>query len=139
MPGAAMRTSPPKGTPPVHQEFPGHPVQIINTVREPVPVMLVKGNDPLERLTIDLDSNSVTLDGTSFNGLDPLAVRILQALKEAQGLYLSSRWIGTNISGCNGGEKGVRRHLGTLPEQLQAIIVATSGAGRRLQLPPPNK
>jgi hypothetical protein len=95
---------------------------------------------PPERLNIDLESNSLTLDGITYTDLDPVGLRIIQALaqrmRSGEG-PLSGKQLSQLVPGCSGGEKTVRRHLRSLPEPVQALVKGKPGAGRWLQLPPP--
>jgi hypothetical protein len=90
---------------------------------------------PPQRLVIDLETNTLTLDGVPFTGLDPTGLRIVSWLWEAKGI-VSSKDLCENVPGCGSGEKTVRRHLGKLPREIQALVKPRPGAGRYLELPP---
>jgi hypothetical protein len=92
-----------------------------------------------DRLTIDWESNSLTLDGVVHGGLDPTGLRIIAALQEALwsgNPVVSGPKLSELVPGCRGGEKAVRRKLEKLPEAIQSLVEAERGTGYWLQLPP---
>ena len=95
---------------------------------------------PAERLVIDLDSSSLTLDGTTHQDIDSSGLRIVAALHQAArngNPYLSGKTLSQTVPGCAGGEKTVRRVIGRLPGPLRNLIVGEKGKGYFLKLPPP--
>jgi hypothetical protein len=87
---------------------------------------------PRERLTVDLDSNTATLDGRCFGPLDPDSARILDALRRTGG-WITIKKLCEQI-GCNHATT-LQRWREKLPPELQAIIVGQPGTGLCLQLP----
>jgi hypothetical protein len=87
------------------------------------------------RLTIDLATNCITLDGTPWPELDPVAVRIVQALQQKGGCPIAAKELQRSILGCRGDEKTLRNYIKKLPEPIRACIKAQSGRGRWLELP----
>lgn len=125
---------------------PGHPVRVMNAaeIGELIASSLKacgigsNGNElnPWDtRLTFDLASNCVVLDGHEFPDLNHTAILILQRLATARGSIVSSKTLCKEISECKSGEKTIRRALETLPNPLQDLINGIPGAGRSLQLP----
>ncbi len=95
------------------------------------------GNGPTgsPRLVFDLETLTVTLDGTRHGPLAPIAFQLLKALHEAPGVALSSAHLQTSIPGCKGDEKTLRKHIAGLPRALRDCIKAQPGIGRWLLLP----
>jgi hypothetical protein len=91
------------------------------------------------RLTIDLESNSLTLDGILHADLDPIGLRIIDALEKelrSGNLVVSGSRLSELVPGCRGGEKAVRRKLAKLPKAIRSLVKALPGKGHWLQLPP---
>jgi hypothetical protein len=68
-----------------------------------------RGRSPLpgatRRLEIDLESNTITLDGKQLGGgpIDPAGVRLVGRLRKHIGTYVSSTVISEMVPGCSGG------------------------------------
>jgi hypothetical protein len=95
---------------------------------------------PFPRLIIDLDSNSLSLDGTTHTGLNATGLRVIHALREAASggnPVVSSKMLSQIVPGCRGGEKAVRRALLRLPDPVRALVKSRTGSGRWLELPSP--
>jgi hypothetical protein len=88
------------------------------------------------RLSVDLDTNTITLDGVPYTSLDPRAVRLIDALRQAGGVPMSRKDLSDQVPGCKGGEKAVRRAETCLPEGLRRLIKSVEGKGTWLELPP---
>jgi hypothetical protein len=114
---------------------------LVQARREVAPLAREAAPSPRERLVIDLESNSLTLDGDPFQDLDPTGLRIIAALQAALrsgAPIMSAKTISGQVPGCHGGPKAVSRCLHRLPEEIQALVRAERGKGHRLQLPPRN-
>jgi hypothetical protein len=85
-----------------------------------------------QRLTINLESNAVTLDGKHYASLDPGAVRILQAIHGAGSTITSIEL--QAVRGCKG--KRIDRYLRKLPAPLRQIVRSATGKGYWIELPP---
>jgi hypothetical protein len=85
------------------------------------------------RLVIDLSSGSATLDGKVYPNLDPGALRVLQALHDRQGDWVSSKELKEIVPKAHH-EKTIQRWLGKLPRELGLLIRGQTGKGRRLIL-----
>ena len=88
------------------------------------------------RLTIDLASNTVTLDGRRFENLDPRAVRLLDAVRQLDGRPRPKKEVRRRLADCNY-DVTFDRWLACLPAKLRLLVHTRSGAGVWLQLPPP--
>jgi DNA-binding response OmpR family regulator len=86
------------------------------------------------RLAIDLKTNSATLDGRRFDGIDPNALRALKVFADADGALVSGKKVCEQLK-C-GNDKTLRRWLDVLPEVLRNCLKGKTGAGRCLELPP---
>jgi hypothetical protein len=98
--------------------------------------------EAVRRLVIDLQSNSLSLDGVTYAGLDPTGLRIIAALEEAMrsgNPILSANQLSETVPGCRGGQRAVRRALGRLPAPIRQWVKAKTGAGHWLELPPRNR
>jgi integrase len=93
------------------------------------------GEEKEGRLVINLDTNSITLDGVPYPDLDHAAVRIVKHLYEA-GKYVSSNELSEAVPGCRGGDKPVRARIKKLPEAIRNLLKGRRGSGRIIQLPP---
>jgi hypothetical protein len=86
------------------------------------------------RLVIDLETNSVTLDGTLYPNLDPNAVRALDALRLAGGKPTNTAKVRARLDGCNH-DTTFRRWLDQLPKPLRECRKRKAGSGIWLELP----
>jgi len=81
---------------------------------------------PPERLVIDLQTNSATLNGCTYSDLDPDALQILKAIWEARGNWMSS----STLQKLPGLERArIDRILKKLPSALDALICSATGEG----------
>jgi hypothetical protein len=95
---------------------------------------------PRDRLIIDLESNSLIIDGTQHPSLHPIGLRIVQALQLAArsgAPRIAGRKLSEIVPGCRGGGKTVRRSLARLPDAVRALVKAEASKGYWLELPPP--
>lgn len=90
-------------------------------------------SDPFQRLMVDLQHNTVMLDGTPYRGLTPEATAMIHHLKERRGDWVGKKEMRGRDDGhlCVGEPKRVRCQL---PAELQEIIEARRGRGHRLNL-----
>jgi hypothetical protein len=94
------------------------------------------------RLVIDLESNSLSLDGVTFASLDPTGLRLITALEQAMrsGVpVLSANRLSEAVPCCSGGGRTVRRALRRLPAEIRRLVKAKTGAGHWLELPARNR
>jgi hypothetical protein len=99
-------------------------------------VPATNSSDPFAgRLVIDLETNSVTLDGKTYPNLDPSAARALDALRRAGGKPTKTAKVRARLDGCNH-DTTFRRWLGQLPEPLRKCRKWKTGLGIWLELPP---
>jgi hypothetical protein len=89
-----------------------------------------------DRFKVDLASNTITLDNTTYLDQDHTACRIVKALRDAQGKALSGRWLSETIPGCRGGQSNVARCLDRLHPSIRICVRGKTNDGYRLQLPP---
>jgi hypothetical protein len=87
-----------------------------------------------QRLTIDSQSATVTLDSRTFANLPRNAVRILEALDQADPRPLTGKEL-QKLPGLKG--KRIDRELGKLPAPLRSIVQGATGRGYQIVLPPP--
>lgn len=81
---------------------------------------------PPERLTFNLDTHTVTLDGQAYKVPDPKAFLVYKALADARPNPLTKAAIAGKVPGCKG-DKTVPSLLKKLPEPLRATV--RSGPG----------
>jgi hypothetical protein len=95
---------------------------------------------PRDRLIIDLESNSLTIDGRQYANLDPIGLRIVHELHMAArsgNPQMSGQKLSETVCACRGGGKAVRRCLARLPSTVRALVKGKRGKGYWLELPPP--
>jgi hypothetical protein len=95
---------------------------------------------PPPRIIVDLDTHSITLDGSRFCDVDPDACRLVQALLDAKasgenGALPITRLRREYLPGCNH-DKTFQRWRSKLPTPLQNCVRSKPGGGVWLQLPP---
>src|SRR5262249_1713017 len=92
----------------------------------------------LHRLVVDRTSNSITLDGLTYPGLDPCAVAVVDALLETKTANgdrpVPFSRLQELLPGCNH-ESTLRRWVERLPEAIQRCIKGKRGQGRWLEVP----
>jgi hypothetical protein len=92
-----------------------------------------------DRLVIDRQANTITLDGTCYADLHPNAVRVVAALMDAGAVggerKLSAKELLQRLPGCNH-ENTLRRWLDNLPTPVRKCVKGRPGVGRWLELPP---
>jgi hypothetical protein len=83
------------------------------------------------RLTFDLSNNSVTLDGTPYNGLEPQPVRVLHVIARAAPKKIDRVAIGAQT-----GASRPDRELDKLPPELNQLVSRGKGRGGYLLVLP---
>jgi hypothetical protein len=93
-------------------------------------------HDPRERLSIDLERNTIAQDGRQLGGgpVDPIGLRIVERLSMEKGAFVTGSEISDFVRGCKG-DKGIRRALKRLPPDVRKLVKSKRGTGRRLELP----
>jgi hypothetical protein len=117
--GAAMRTSAAPATPPGHQPFPGHPVQVTNTAQEPVPVLIVNLADLPPKPSAKFPNDCIVSPGDRVYRIgksDPVEVSVsedclLQAFIDQPTMRLKTQANKTKL-----GEENSQRTLKRLTE-----------------------
>jgi hypothetical protein len=98
-----------------------------------------KREDP-SRIRIDKQTNSITLDETTWTDLDPDAVAAFAAFAEAkfegEDRPIPSAKVREKLPDCHH-DVTLRRWLDKLPKPVRACIKSKPGRGRWLQLPKP--
>jgi hypothetical protein len=87
------------------------------------------------RVTVDLLSNTIILDGKTFTGLSPNSVRAFKVYSDHPGSVIPSKKAITLLEGCNH-TTTLARWLDDLPEELRKCIKGREGSGRYIELPP---
>lgn len=91
-------------------------------------MVFIEGSSP--------ELNTVILDGQPYGNVPITGLRILKALYELKGQYVTHQQIqNMKIPGCRGDEKTIRRHIERIPTSLRRLIKSKRGRGRYLELP----
>jgi hypothetical protein len=90
---------------------------------------------PPPRLILDQQSKTITLNGTPYPEIDPVAFRLFEAIWKADPQRVSSKKLFI-IPGLYG--KNVTRELRKLPEDLRDLVKSAGGSGYWIELPPPS-
>jgi hypothetical protein len=105
-----------------------HPRRLAHPGGTPVPPI------PPPRLILDQESKTITLDGTPYPGIDPVAFQIFEAIWNADPKKVSSTTL-LKLPGLRG--KNISRELKKLPEDLRILVQGAPGSGYWMELPPP--
>jgi hypothetical protein len=92
------------------------------------------GHTPPDRLTFDVHTQTITLDGKAFPNVAPQAFRVYKVIADACPAPVTAASIRGKVSGCSGRNK-VRLLLEELPLRLRSTIQSCP-SGYYLKLPP---
>jgi hypothetical protein len=91
------------------------------------------------RVSLDALTNTITIDGFPYKGLDPNGFAVVQALlrfkDEGAVQPIRANKLRPKLPGCNH-SKTLERWIETLPEPVRKCIRSKRGAGRWFELPP---
>jgi hypothetical protein len=94
---------------------------------------------PRPRLVVNLDTNTITIDGTDYPGVDPDGLAVFEALRrlKAEGKVraVPARKLRDELANCHH-DTTLKRWISKLPKPIRDCIKGKPGAGRWIELPP---
>jgi hypothetical protein len=94
---------------------------------------------PRPRLTVDLNTNTVVLDGVPYRGVDPDGLAVVAALlhfkTEGHVRAVPAQKLREKLKNCHH-DATLKRWIGQLPSPIRDCIKGKPGAGRWIELPP---